>query len=226
MIRNLASTVCFATALLLVTGACKSAHESAPAAQSSAQSAAALPDDGRPKTDLLASIAAAKASAPGARFLGAEFGTDEGRSIYSVVLVGDGVVHEISIDPVDGKILEAGEEKLDEEGQKFIDEMLGEHASVAVEQAISAALEKLPGSWARAAGLAHDGQRTCYGVLVMSGGATKQVLVSAQDGKVQEVRDAPTEEDDEGGEAMEDSTSGHEMKEQEKQPEPAPVPPK
>lgn len=223
MIRNRVSSLFLASAVL-VAGACKSAHESAPAAQASAQAsstALAAPDDGRPKTDLLSSIATAKASAPGARFLGAEFGSDEGRSIYSVVLVGDGVMHMISIDPADGKILQAGEQKLDEEGQKFIDGMLGERAQVEVEQAISAALEKLPGSWARAAGLAQDGQRTCYGVLVIAAGAPKQVLVSAQDGKVQDVRDAPTEEEGEGEDAMEEAGSEHE-----KPPETPQAPPK
>ncbi len=199
MIRTRALLTGLLTLALLGLGACKSAHDSTGA---SAQAAAAKPD-GRPKTDLASSIATAQKSAPDARFLGAEFESEGGKEIYSIVFVGQGVVHEINIDSADGKILASEQETLDEENQKLIDGMMKEPAAIGIDKAIAAALAKLPGSWARAAGLASSEGHTCYGVLVMDAGAAKHVLVSAQDGTVQQVRAA--EEEEEGEEGMEES---------------------
>ena len=225
MMRNHSLTTCLASTLLLATSACKSAHEAAPAPQSAAQQVAleisVAPDDGRPKTDLLAAIAAAKASAPGLRLIGADLDTEEGHGTYSVVLVGGGKVHEISIDATDGKVGSANEGEMENDSQESLERMLPAQTTIEVEQLLATALAKVPGSWAHSVWPAQVDEQPAFCVVLMDDKADKFAYVSARDGKFLQLLDKPLQGEDE------DENEGEEgMEMQEQQPAPPPAPPK
>lgn len=225
MIRTQALLASFSSALLLGLCSCQSPHE-APQKPAPAETAAvaveAAPeheaDEGQPPTDLAASIAAACASAPAGKFLGAGLSEEEEKLVYHVVLLEKSVVHVISVDAKDGKLLESQDEKVEEEMQAEIDQLIAVDAGIGIGKAIAAAVAELPNSWARAAGLSEHESEMCYGILLVQGEALKNVLVAMKDGKVLQVSDAEEEEGDEG---MEESG---EMEGQEKPETPAPAP--
>jgi len=226
MIRTQAFIAFFSSALLLCLCACQSPHEVAKApaaAETKVVELTPAPEapEGRPASDLATSISAACKSAPDGKFLGASLSEDEDKPLYHVVLLGKGVVHVISVDAKDGKLLESHDEDLEEEMQSEIDKMLAIDAGIGIDKAIAAALAELPGSWARAAGMSEHEDETCYGILLVQGEALKSVLVAIKDGKILQVSDA--EEDDEGEEGMEES-EGMEGKEKPETPAPAPTP--
>jgi uncharacterized membrane protein YkoI len=157
----------------------------------------AAQDDGRPKTDLASSIATALKSAPDTKFLSADLSSEDEKELYTVLLLGAGVLHEVKLDPRDGSIIGSQKHELDLATQKEIEAAVEGSAAIPVGKAIAAALDELPGSWACDACLAREGEQPCYSVLARSGEISKVVMVSALDGKVLSVSD-PEEEEEEG----------------------------
>jgi len=150
MIRTQAFIAFFSSALLLCLCACQSPHEVAKApaaAETKVVELTPAPEapEGRPASDLATSISAACKSAPDGKFLGASLSEDEDKPLYHVVLLGKGVVHVISVDAKDGKLLESHDEDLEEEMQSEIDKMLAIDAGIGIDKAIAAALAELPG---------------------------------------------------------------------------------
>jgi uncharacterized membrane protein YkoI len=206
MIRHRANALRLAS-ILFAASACKSTHASVPDSQPAQKPAVAAqveaaPDDGRPKTDLLTSIATAKASVPDAKFVGAEFDTQDGKAEYVVLLIGSGTVHEVHVDSHDGHIANSAQGEFDEESQQGLDEML-QGQTVDAEQIIRAALAKVAGSWAQSAWPDKVEDQPAYCVLLSAGEADKYVYVSTRDGQVLQVLDTPLDREDEGEEGME-----------------------
>lgn len=228
MIRTQALFASFSSALLLGFGSCQSPHAAAqkPApAETAAVEVEAAPehdaDEGPPATDLATSISAACQSAPAGKFLGAGLSENDEKLVYHVVLLEKSVVHVISVDAKDGKLLESQDEKVEEEMQAEIDRLIAVDAGIGIAKAIAAAVAELPGSWARAAGLSEHESEMCYGILLVQGESLKNVLVAMKDGKVLQVSDA--EEEEEGDEGMEESEE-REGEEKPEAPAPTPVP--
>ena len=182
------TTTSLAAALLLSLTACKgnghAAHESALTHP--------------PATSLAAGIAAAQKSEPGLKFLAAEIESEGGKLICSVLFAKAGAAREINVDATSGSIANTEDEPLGAQWQAVLKSAGGASASVA--QALEAALEKVPGTWAREVRLAEEGGALVYEVTLAGGKEALRAQVSAADASVKKVSEL---EEEEGAEAEE-----------------------
>src|SRR5258708_10519928 len=127
----------------------------------------------KPATSLSAAIATAQKSAPDAQFLQAEVESEGGKTICSIRFGTSEGEREVNVDAATGTVLETQKEKLDPQSTKLLEELGADpkHAPVGAVQAIDAALAKVPGAWAFAAGFKHDDEdgKLIYAVYMFEG---------------------------------------------------------
>ena len=155
----------------------------------------------KPALSLSQGIAAAQKQAPNLSLLAAEIEAEGGKTICSVVLTDGKSAREVNIDAMSGALAGTEDEKLGERSLGLVHELTGSGAKiVAASQAITAAEQKAPGSWAFELRLVQGTAGLQYEI-ALEGGKERQVAhVSAADGAVLKIEDLE-EDDDEGGEA-------------------------
>ncbi len=158
----------------------------------------------KPATSLSVAIATAQKSVPEGHFLKGEIEAEGGKTICSIVFATAKGDREVNIDATNGKVLATEEEQLTAEAKKLLEELAKDphSAPVSAAQAVDAAVAKVPGSWALAAGLSGESGKLAYAVFLIDGKDIMVASVSAADGKVQSVAKAQFEEEEEEGEEV------------------------
>jgi uncharacterized membrane protein YkoI len=128
---------------------------------------------------------------PNGKAVEAEIDLAADGAVFEVEIISGGKHMDVTLDALDGRIKEVAEEDQESEEEAECEEEMAEtgaaQAKITLNQALAAALEKVPGGKAFEASAERDGDKLVFEIELLSGEKVMAVEVDAVTGKVLEI---------------------------------------